>query len=62
MVKDRCVRTFLLVIEEKGVRLTIEVLESVGFGDFINNDARCGGRTRTPQPAIGIGRLIETVP
>jgi len=49
--KDRCVRTFLLVIEEKGVRLTIEVLESVGFGDFINNDARCGGRSnpRSPQ-------------
>ena len=26
-------------IEEKGVRLRVNILESVGFGDFINNDA-----------------------
>jgi septin 7 len=33
------IKTHLADIEENGVRLRVNVLESVGFGDFINNDA-----------------------
>lgn len=30
-------------IEENGVRLRLTVVDTPGFGDFVNNDERCVG-------------------